>query len=64
MIIGYTKTDLLDKVAEVNIPLGWFCWLSECRTPGYLVEGNTERVLEWITLHMPEQYGEPLRNME
>jgi hypothetical protein len=59
MIIGYTRSDLLQKILEKNIPDNYFCWLQECRTPGYLVEGNLETVRAWIDTHMPETFGEP-----
>ena len=61
MIIGFSKDDMLSKVAEQDIPTDWFCWLSECRTRGYLVEGNIELVKEWVEKHMPEKFGEPIR---
>lgn len=63
MIIGFTKDGLLKELSERNIPEGWLFWLSECRTPGYLVEGKIDRVTDWINLHMPEKFGEPLRNI-
>ncbi len=58
IIIGYTKDDFLEKIEEANIPEDWMCWLSECRTPGYFVEGNIQKVVEWITLHLTNVYGE------
>jgi hypothetical protein len=61
MIIGYTKKDLLDSIAEKEIPENWFCWLQECRTPPYLVEGNLTKVKDWIFRHMPDNFGEPLK---
>ncbi len=60
MIIGYTRKDLLDKITEAKIPNNWLCWFQECRTPGYLVEGNIEKVAAWIEKHMPDNFGEPL----
>jgi len=60
MIIGYTKNDLLLSIKERNIPDDWFCWFWECRTPGYLIEGNTVKVIAWIEKHMPDNFGEPL----
>jgi hypothetical protein len=63
MIICYTRTDVLSKMIEKNIPEEWTCWLSECRTPGYLIVGKTGIVRDWIELHMPEEFGKPLRNI-
>lgn len=60
MIIGYTRKDLLDKIEEAKIPNNWLCWFQECRTPGYLVEGDTTKVIAWIEKHMPDNFGEPL----
>jgi len=62
MIIGYTKSDLLIKIEKIIIPDDWFCWLSECRTPGYLIEGTTPIVVEWIIKYMPDNFGEPLKS--
>lgn len=59
LIIGYTKADLLQKMQEKQIPDEYLCWLQECRTPGYLVEGTASIVREWINTHMPENFGEP-----
>jgi hypothetical protein len=59
MIIDYTRSGFLQQMIEKNIPDNYFCWLSECRTSGYLVEGNTETVRAWIDKHMPEKFGEP-----
>lgn len=60
MIFGYTKKQFLKSIKEHNIPNNYFCWLSECRTPGYLVEGNIEKVSKWISKHIPNKYGDPL----
>ena len=62
MIIGYTKSDLLIKIEKTIIPDDWFCWLSECRTPGYLIEGTTPIVVGWIIKYMPDNFGEPLKS--
>jgi len=59
MIIGYTRSDLLQSIIEKNIPDNYYCWLQECRTPGYLIEGTTEQVRTWIDKNMPEKFGEP-----
>ena len=64
MIIGYTRSDLLAQIAEKDIPEDYYCWLSECRTRGYLFEGRMEKVTQWIELHMPEKFGEPLRDTD
>jgi len=61
LIIGYTRIDFLKGIKEKNIPNDWLCWFSECRTPGYLVEGNLTKVREWIDIHMPDKFGEPLK---
>lgn len=58
-IIGYTRSDLLQKIAEAKIPDGFDCWLHECRTVGVLVEGKAERIRDWIDKHMKENFGEP-----
>ena len=60
-IIGYTRSGLLAEIEKKNLQPNWFCWLSECRTPGFLVVGSTTKVIEWIELHMPEKFGEQLR---
>lgn len=62
MIIGYTRSDLLQGMIERCIPDNYFCWLQECRTPGYLVEGDTETVRVWIDKYMPEKFGEPWKH--
>lgn len=59
LIIGFTRSDLLQKISEREIPDNYFCWLQECRTPGYLAEGNVAKVRAWIDEHMPENFGEP-----
>ena len=64
MIIGYTKSDFLIKIEKTIIPDDWFCWLSECRTPDYLINGKTPVVVEWITKNMPDNFGEPLKSQE
>lgn len=61
MIICYTREDTFAKVLARDIPADWFFWLSECRTPGYLVTGSKEIVMNWIEIHMPDKFGEPLR---
>lgn len=61
MIIGYTKSDALVKIQERNIPGNWVCWLSECRTPGYLITGDIDTIKQWICDHMPEKFGDPIR---
>ena len=61
MVIGYSKDDMLSKIEELNIPKDHVCWLSECRTPGYFIQGNIDEVSEWIEKHMPAKFGEPLR---
>jgi hypothetical protein len=58
LIIGYTRSDFLQKIQEKNIPDTYLCWLQECRTPGYLVEGNIETVRAWIDKHMSETFGD------
>lgn len=60
MIIGYTRSDLLQKLAEKELPDDYFCWLQECRTPGYLVEGDVKKVKAWIDKNMPENFGDPI----
>lgn len=60
MIFGYTRKQFLESIEEHNIPNNYFCWLSECRTPGYLVEGNIATVAAWVEKHIPDNYGEPL----
>lgn len=62
LIIGYTRTDLLERIEQQNIPDEWFCWITECRTPGYLIDGKKQIVIDWINRHMPDEFGEPLRN--
>jgi len=62
MIIGYTRKDLLNSIKEAKISDTWFCWLQECRTPGYLVDGNVEFVSAWISKHIPDKFGDPLNN--
>ena len=64
MLIGVTKDEILERIAEKEIPEDWFCWLEECRTPGFLVEGKRDIVLEWITNHMPLKFKEPLRDQD
>jgi hypothetical protein len=59
-IIGYTKKEFLDKISDAKIPGDWLCWLSECRTPGYLVEGDINKITAWIKKHIPNKFGEPL----
>lgn len=58
LIIGYTRSDLLQKMQDAQIPNNYFCWLQECRTPGYLVEGNADKIRDWIDIHISEAYGE------
>lgn len=60
LIIGYTRDDMLTKIADKNIPVSWSCYYEECRTPGFLVQGNIETIKAWITEHMPITFGEPL----
>lgn len=62
MVIGYSRDDMLSKIEELNISKDWICWLSECRTPGYLVESDIEVVKEWISKHMPLEFGDPIRS--
>jgi hypothetical protein len=62
MIIGYTKDDLLKRIEGKKIQPNWFCWLSEARTPGFLIAGQASTVTDWIERRMPEKFGEPLRN--
>ena len=59
LIIGYTKSDLLQKMDEHQVADNYFCWLQECRTPGHLVKGTGNIVRAWINKHMPERFGEP-----
>jgi len=63
MIIGVTKSELLAEIKKKNIQPEWFCWLSECRTAGFLIVGLTPVVVKWIELHIPKKFGEPLRNL-
>lgn len=60
LIIGYTRDDMLAKIAEKEIPADFMCWFDECRTPKTLVAGNIAEVSEWITKHMPTYFGEKL----
>jgi hypothetical protein len=59
MIMGYTRSNFLQYMAEAKIPDNYYCWLQECRTPGYLIEGTAEIVRDWIDKHMKENFGEP-----
>jgi hypothetical protein len=63
MVIGTTRSGLLEDMDKRGIQPEWFCWLAECRTPGFLVVGATPKVKAWIELHMPDKFGEPLRNI-
>lgn len=60
MIIGYTRSDLIFKIKEKQIPDNWFCWLSECRTPGYLIDGSASKIIDWISIHLPDKIGHPI----
>lgn len=62
MIIGTTKSEFLIKLEHKHIPDDYFCWISECRTPGYLFEGRMEGGIKWIIKHMPSNFGEPLND--
>jgi hypothetical protein len=61
MIIEYTRSGFLIQLEKRLIPDDWYCWLSECNTPGYLVEGRTPQVTDWIIKHMPDKFGDPLK---
>lgn len=61
MIIGYTKSDFLKKLEHMHIPDDYFCWISECRTPGYLFDGRMVDCRAWIIKHMPNNFGQPLK---
>jgi hypothetical protein len=62
LIFGYEKKQLLREIKKHNIDEKWFCWLQECRTPGYLVEGDVIKIKVWVSKHMPSKFGEPLRD--
>lgn len=58
-IIGYTRVDLLKKISIIDIPDDYICWLQECRTPGYLIEGNIKQITSWIDTHLSNNFGQP-----
>lgn len=61
MVLGCTKSEFLIQLEHMNIPNEYFCWISECRTPGYLFEGIMIDGMAWITKYMPDSFGEPLK---
>ncbi len=58
LIMGYTKLDLLKKIEDTQIPIDYLCWLQECRTPGYLIQGNVTEIKNWINDHLSNNFGQ------